>query len=430
MRLSSFLDSVFENNPLLRKDAYNIFHTLKNAGFEIYLIGGCVRDLILNKVPHDWDFVTSAKPEEIQKLFSDYSLVGNSFGVSLVKFGDRTYEIATYRTESNYTDGRRPDEISFTPSLEEDIKRRDFTINGIAYDLTVDKIIDYHNGVSDISNKIIRTIGKPRDRFKEDYLRVLRAYRFAITLGFDFDPATKESADYHFKTALNIISGERIQGELKKIFFRDEKVVSLKHLDYSFFSKFFGGLKRNFVLGDKLTYFELFCLRIYQFCFHTFVIKNELGIKLKFSSKEIARIIRILKRLCDIGTLSFSEDTKIYEIKELQFEEDFEIIRNIAEAQYGPITFTIKPFSWFRKKFKLNELKKLDPEKRLITGQDLIDLKITNERKTYSKLLYRIYSLQIGRSITSKEKMLKFVKKAINKKSNSLEIHKLYKYIK
>ncbi|MEM7145538.1 MAG: CCA tRNA nucleotidyltransferase [Verrucomicrobiota bacterium] len=202
--------------PSAREKATRLVKSLSDKGYQAYFAGGCVRDVLLNKTPKDFDIATDAVPEQVQACFPHSKSVGAHFGVILVHLEDDDFEIATFRAEGNYTDGRHPGEITFT-TAEEDAQRRDFTINGIFYDPIADNYIDYVDGQSDLKNNIIRAIGNPDERFAEDHLRLLRAIRFAATLDYKIEPATwsalKEHAD-----KITLISEERIRDELSRIF--------------------------------------------------------------------------------------------------------------------------------------------------------------------------------------------------------------------
>jgi len=163
---------------------------LKEKGFEAYIVGGCTRDLFMNKEPSDWDITTNAKPEEIQAIFQEQGIktfYENDFGTVGVVFSENNIvEITTFRSESTYSDFRHPDKVVWSQRIEQDLERRDFTINAIAITLLKNgkfEIIDLFNGLEDIKNKIIRTVGKPEQRFSEDFLRMMRAVRFQTTLG-------------------------------------------------------------------------------------------------------------------------------------------------------------------------------------------------------------------------------------------------------
>jgi poly(A) polymerase len=195
--------------------AAEIVHRLREAGHEAFWVGGCVRDLLRGEAPEDYDIVTSARPEEVRRIFSRTVPVGERFGVSLVVEGGSPYEVATFRTEDGYEDGRRPERVAFA-SAEEDVRRRDFTINGLLMDPVTGRIIDHVEGRRDIERGIIRAIGDPGARFAEDHLRMLRAVRFAATLGFEIEPATF-AALRRQAPAVSRISAERIREELSRI---------------------------------------------------------------------------------------------------------------------------------------------------------------------------------------------------------------------
>ena len=194
-----------------------IIYLLEKAGFEAYIVGGSVRDLMLNKEPSDYDITTSATPDEIQETFKDFKTlyVGKQFGTVIIVQQEGYIEVTTYRTEGEYIDGRRPSEVSFSKDIYEDLGRRDFTINSMAYNKKVD-IIDPYNGKMDITNKIIRTVGNPEKRFSEDHLRILRAVRFSSQLGFTIEDYTYEACKA-LSDSLTYISAERIRDELFKI---------------------------------------------------------------------------------------------------------------------------------------------------------------------------------------------------------------------
>ena len=201
-----------------RLHAREIIHRLRESGHEAYFVGGCVRDFILNQTSSDYDIVTSARPEEVMKLFPRTVAIGAKFGVVAVITDNHSFEVATFRSDDVYEDGRHPSRIHYS-TAREDVFRRDFTINGLLMDPDTGDIIDYVNGRFDIDNKIVRTIGNPGKRFREDYLRLLRAVRFAANLHFDLEPATQDAVK---REASNIrhISVERIREELNKILTR------------------------------------------------------------------------------------------------------------------------------------------------------------------------------------------------------------------
>ena len=193
-------------------------NSLKKGGFQAFLVGGCTRDYLLNKTPKDWDLTTNAKPEEIMAIFKDFKTIyENDFGTVAVFIENNPLEITTYRIEGGYLDKRHPENIDWTKNIEEDLKRRDFTINAMAMDSSL-KVIDLFNGKEDLKAKIIRTVGDPDERFNEDALRMLRAIRFVTTLpeGFQIEEKTLLSISKN-KALLSKISSERIRDEFVKI---------------------------------------------------------------------------------------------------------------------------------------------------------------------------------------------------------------------
>ncbi len=194
--------------------ALRILKQIRKAGFTAFFAGGSVRDKLLGREAKDYDIATSATPEQIEALFPKTVAVGKAFGVIVVVEDGTETEVATFRADGGYQDGRRPDSVHFC-GAEEDAKRRDFTVNGMFYDPIEDKVIDYVGGQTDLEKKIIRAIGEPEKRFAEDHLRMLRAVRFAHTLGFIIEPATR-AAIQKYAPDLAKISAERIENEFSR----------------------------------------------------------------------------------------------------------------------------------------------------------------------------------------------------------------------
>lgn len=190
---------------------------LHAAGHAAYAVGGCVRDSLLGQTPHDWDLCTSATPEQVLELFGKTHCIptGLQHGTVTVKHGGELYEITTFRTEGAYSDGRHPDHVAFVPDVKEDLARRDFTINAMAYNAE-EGLIDPFGGQSDLAAGIVRAVGEPQRRFEEDALRILRLYRFAARFGFAIDPATGQAARALCRH-LDCVSEERIAEELSRL---------------------------------------------------------------------------------------------------------------------------------------------------------------------------------------------------------------------
>jgi poly(A) polymerase len=199
-----------------REAAVEIARRLQRAGFAAFWVGGCVRDFLLGREPQDYDIATDAKPEQVEKLFRKTIPVGKKFGVVVVVENGRQFQVATFRAETDYQDGRRPEKVVFA-SAEADALRRDFTVNGLFYDPATGKTHDWVGGEMDLRAKIIRTIGAPEERFAEDHLRLLRAVRFAARLDFEIEPRTF-AAIQSLAPKIKLISAERIRDELLKLF--------------------------------------------------------------------------------------------------------------------------------------------------------------------------------------------------------------------
>ncbi len=194
-----------------------LLDTLHAAGYAAYAVGGCVRDSLLGRTAHDWDLCTSALPQQVMELFGTEQCIptGLQHGTVTIKYGGQLYETTTFRTEGSYTDGRHPDAVQFVPDVREDLARRDFTINAMAYN-EAEGLVDPFGGQKDLQNGLLRAVGEPQQRFTEDALRILRLYRFAARFGFALDTATARAAR-QLAPHLDCISAERIQEELAKL---------------------------------------------------------------------------------------------------------------------------------------------------------------------------------------------------------------------
>jgi poly(A) polymerase len=229
---------------MLKDFATSIVKTLRQHGFQAYLVGGCVRDLLLQRVPKDYDVATDGTPDQVMHIFPETWAVGAQFGVVLVPVpqedmapsaptgGSMTVELATFRSDLGYTDGRRPDEVRFSRDPREDVARRDFTINGMLLDPVSSEVLDFVGGRKDLEAGIVRTIGDPRRRFEEDKLRMLRAVRFAARFGYEIEAETfsaiRESAEQ-----IRIVSRERVRDELTRMLTQENARRAFLMLDES-----------------------------------------------------------------------------------------------------------------------------------------------------------------------------------------------------
>ena len=212
-----------------------ILNKLYDNGYEGYIVGGCVRDSILGLEPKDWDITTNAKPDNLIKIFKDFKVIptGLKHGTITIMINNIGYEVTTYRVDGEYEDNRHPNNVKFVNTLKEDLSRRDFTINAMAYN-EKDGLIDYHNGLNDLNNKLIKTVGNSLERFKEDALRMLRAIRFSAKYGFKLDNNIRFAIKY-YNYLLNEISKERIRDEFNKILeFNPDKIKDMIECYISF----------------------------------------------------------------------------------------------------------------------------------------------------------------------------------------------------
>ena len=266
------------------KNAETILNILENAGYEAYVVGGCVRDSILGRTPDDWDITTSAKPEQVKELFHRTVDTGLQHGTVTVLMEKEGYEVTTYRVDGEYEDGRHPKEVTFTASLEEDLKRRDFTINAMAYNPSRG-LVDLFGGMEDIDRKIIRCVGDPLERFTEDALRIMRAVRFSAQLGFTIEDETRKALKV-LTPNLKHVSAERIQTELVKL------LVS-PHPDYLRVAYEAG------IIAEFLPEFDV-CMETPQNTpYHCYTVGEHILHSLNYVRAD--RVLRITMLLHDIG---------------------------------------------------------------------------------------------------------------------------------
>lgn len=264
--------------------ARHIVAVIQDAGFEAYVVGGCVRDSVLGRKPQDWDITTSARPEQVKALFPRTIDTGLQHGTVTVMQEKEGFEVTTYRIDGEYEDSRHPKEVVFTPNLEEDLKRRDFTINAMAYN-DEKGLIDIFGGMKDIEAGVIRCVGNPEERFREDALRILRAIRFSAQLGYEIDEATREGIK-ELAPALCNISAERIQAELVKM-------LTSPHPDY---------LREAYELGVTKVFFPEFDLAMETEQKHPHHMYN-VGEHILHSLTEIEpdKVLRLTMLFHDIG---------------------------------------------------------------------------------------------------------------------------------
>ena len=271
----------------------SIIRRLEDEGFEAYAVGGCVRDSFLGLKPQDWDITTNALPEQIKKLYRRTVDIGIEHGTVKIMIGNEGYEVTTYRVDGEYEDSRHPKQVTFTGELAEDLKRRDFTINAMAYNDRTG-IIDLFGGMEDLKNKIIRAVGDPRERFSEDALRMLRALRFSARFGFEIEKSTREAIK-ELAPTLTRISAERIREEFEKLILSDnpDRMILASGL----------GISKYFLpeWDDMLSCAQNSPHHFTDVGNHTIVAMNYLVEKYKDLNPIDMRIVRIATFFHDVG---------------------------------------------------------------------------------------------------------------------------------
>ena len=421
-----------------------IINVLTQAGYTAYFAGGCVRDYLMDERPTDFDIATDAKPEAIEKLFPKTIPVGKQFGVEIVVEDGINFEVATFRTEGKYLDGRHPEHVKFV-GPEEDASRRDFTINGIFYDPKADRIIDYVKGQSDIKAKLIRTIGDPYKRFEEDKLRLLRAIRFASNLSFSIEPATW-SAIKKMAPHIKQVSAERIRDELIKLFTRANAGEGLELLSES-------GLLKEILPeieamkgveqppdyhpeGDVFVHTKIIMSKLqnpsvelaFGALFHDIgkpaTFSNEGGKirfynhsrigkemaetvlrRLKFSNKEIESICSCVDNHMTFGDVQKMREGKLKQfVTRENFPTELEMHKIDCESSHG----ILDNYFFLKEKLVQYEQENLKP-KPFITGHDLIGLGL-KPGPLMKQILEEAYTLQLESKWKDRDEVLEWVR--------------------
>ncbi|MHC4124337.1 MAG: CCA tRNA nucleotidyltransferase [Planctomycetota bacterium] len=398
-----------------KQAAIEIIKRLRSNGFEALLAGGCVRDMLLGKRAKDYDIATTAAPKDVIKLFKRTLKVGAKFGVIIVLIKGRQIEVATFRTEADYADGRHPGKVEFVGAAE-DASRRDFTINGMFYDPVENKVIDYVAGQADLKKRLIRTIGKPNERFGEDYLRMLRVVRFSTRLGFKIEPETLKAVR---SNAANItkISGERIAMELEAILVGPNRSEAAAIMNDSGLSKSifpgFKGKHAKFAV-DVLTQlpkrvdFALALAGFFAGFSTTFAVE---GCRLLKLSRNHNRHIKFL--LTYRGTL-LKGDMSLAELKKIAAQPYFWDLYELQKAiEKSTPAGSITPLVALRKKLK--DLGDIDLQpKPLLNGHDLMRLGAVAGRGL-GQLAEEMYIAQLEGVLQTKQQAKQWVSKWLEK---------------
>jgi poly(A) polymerase len=432
------------------KKALHIISVLRQAGHQAFLVGGSVRDLVRGIEPDEYDIVTSAIPDEIRQLFQRTIPVGESFGVILLVENGNVFEVATFRSEEDYQDGRRPSQVRLPVSAREDVLRRDFTINGLLLDPISGEVIDYVGGMEDINKKRIRTIGAADERFAEDHLRILRAVRFSSTMGFSITAETM-SAIKNNAGLISNISAERIRDELTKILVRGNsrqgfelllesgllsiilpQVASMKGISQPplyhpegdvwehtlLMLKFLSDRKDDLRRDTRLAWGVLLHdigkpdtyiqdergIHFYGHTTHGANLAFNILQKLRFPRAEIDTIISmILNHMHFINVMHMRPNRLKRFLRMTDFFLHLELHRLDCLASHG----NMETYDFCVDKLHEFSEEELHPE-RIITGSDLIDLGFT-PGPLFSEMIRAVEDAQLDGEIRSKEDAISFI---------------------
>jgi len=395
--------------------AIEIIQELRDRQYEAYLVGGCVRDMVMGIEPADYDIATSARPEEIMTMFPRTEAIGAQFGVVLVIHHGHPYEVATFRSDEAYVDGRRPTGVVFTDART-DVMRRDFTINGLLFDPIGKTILDYVSGQKDIEGKIVRAIGEPARRFDEDKLRILRAIRFGARLGYTIESETWKAVCV-MAPQIHQVSIERIQGEIVRILTEGQARTGFQMLhDSGLLLEILPEVQWNDHLAQCLGMLERGVPSDLAMAvlLHELQVSDVLRImeRLKFSRLEINHTVCLVARIPQFNTvrdMSISALKKFFRLP--RFEDHLEIeriCRTVSEANLENYDFALETFrGWTPRDIW---------PKPLITGEDLIAIEIPTG-PVYKEILSAVEDEQLEGRITTREAAIEFVKKRFGLRS-------------
>lgn len=396
-----------------KQAAIHIIRTLHRNGFQALLAGGCVRDMLMSRQAKDYDVATDALPPQVSEIFSRTIQVGAQFGVVIVLIDSQQVEVATFRTEADYTDGRHPSTVSFS-TPKEDAARRDFTINGMFFDPLKEQVIDFVNGREDLQKKIIRTIGQPLERFNEDYLRILRAVRFSTQLNFAIEDNTWRSV-CELSDRITNISGERISMELQGILCDINRTRGIKLLqDSKLLEHIFDGFtadRAGFAakvlkyLPDQVDYGLAIAALFSKF--ETAEALNKLQVLMLSNDhkKQIAFLLDNRGKLLDW-------DMKLAELKKILANPFYNQLFELQLAILKADELSLDPLHKFRKRSEKLKGIDLQPEP-LVNGSDLIEVGFS-PGPFLGQVLNEVYDLQLEEKISQKNQALEYAKKRLN----------------
>ena len=398
-----------------KQAAIEIINKLHRSGFQALLAGGCVRDMLLCRPANDYDVATDAEPADVIKLFKRTLKVGAKFGVVMVLAGGQQIEVATFRSETGYADGRHPGSVKFTSPIE-DAKRRDFTINAMFYDPVKKEVIDYVDGRADLEKRIVRTVGIPKERFDEDYLRMLRAVRFSAQLGFGIEPKTWSAVCANAKNIVRI-SGERIAMELEGILISPNRSIGTSMLITSgladaIFHGFTSGQSEMAVrvlehLRKKVDF--ALALTAFFVAWTTEAAIEKMKV-LKLSRNQIKHIKFLLAGRCKL----LNKDMSLSELKliaaEPYFQDLYELQRAIQKAEKK----SVAALASLRRRIKALGDVELKP-RPVLNGDELIELGAV-PGPTLGQLAQEMYIAQLEGQLETKKHAHQWVRNWLEKR--------------
>jgi tRNA nucleotidyltransferase/poly(A) polymerase len=390
------------------KHAAEIVRTLRENGHEAYFVGGCVRDMVMEIEPTDYDIATSARPEEVIEIFPRTEPIGVQFGVVLVVLGGLGFEVATFRSDEAYVDGRRPSGVVFT-TAKEDVLRRDFTINGLLYDPIEKRITDHVDGRADIERRVVRAIGNPHERFEEDKLRILRAIRFGARLGYSIEDETW-TAVLSMASKINQISAERIRDELLKILVEGDPGRGLRMLEES-------GLRQEILPELSWTDHLQKCMALIEgpvgadfamgLLLHECPVKHvdRISLRLKLSNAERAHVRALVANQSVFDQVLDMETAPLKRFLRIdRFADHIELRRLHRTADGGDL----EALEFVREKLGTWSETDLWPE-ALISGDDLIRLGM-EPGPSFREILTLVEDEQLEQRLVDRDGAIRFVR--------------------
>jgi poly(A) polymerase len=406
--------------PLPPKDAAEwIVRTLREAGFEALLAGGCVRDMLMGRPPKDYDVATSARPDQLLRIFRRTLKVGVQFGVVMVGDGGPWTEVATFRSDVHYSDGRHPDRVVFS-TAEQDALRRDFTVNGLFYDPADKKVIDYVGGRADMRRRVIRAIGRAQERFAEDHLRLLRAVRFSAELDFEIEPKTWRAVIEH-AALLEKVSRERVLEELERMLTDPRRAVGMRLLAESGLLAYAipaAGAGAAWPAGQV----DLACARLADLPAEAGFACSLAGMLADWPARQVSQLCRHLTCSNDLRKQVVwlvealprarrAAELSLADLKRLMASGCFEDFKQLLHADLAARHESLGPWEVLCKRSAAIPHAKVQPAP-LVGGEDLMALGIP-QGPIYKQVLDALYTAQLDEQVTGRDQALAMLRRLL-----------------